>query len=256
MRGAPGERASPFSLRPQNVSTNKTPGRSDTLPDNAPARLDAALSLLRLDLDATQRQQLLDHLRLLMRWNAVYNLTAVRDPRHMLEQHLFDCLAIIPPLRDPARAGRDHLAPGAVVMDVGSGGGLPGVVIAICAPQVQVHCVDAVAKKVAFLTQCRAELGLPNLHAHHARVEQLRITPVSLAVSRAFASLADFIHLTEALMAPDACWAAMKGVLPQDELAALPASVRLASTITLAVPELDAQRHLLLLARAPRPPGN
>ncbi|MBP7659116.1 MAG: 16S rRNA (guanine(527)-N(7))-methyltransferase RsmG [Burkholderiaceae bacterium] len=219
-------------------------------------RLDEALAQLQLEPDAGQRRQLLAHLALLAKWNAVYNLTALRDPDQMLTQHLFDCLAVLPVLRDPARAGRDHLADGAVVLDVGSGGGLPGVVLAICAPGVQVHCVDAVAKKAAFVRQVRAELGLTNLFAHHARVETLRVRsagaagalpPVTLAISRAFASLADFVRLTQGLLAPDGVWAAMKGAMPEDELRALPAGVQLLAAITLGVPQLDARRHLLLL---------
>jgi 16S rRNA (guanine527-N7)-methyltransferase len=229
---------------------------------NADQRLAQALAQLDLPLDAGQSAQLLAHLALLAKWNAVYNLTAVRDPADMLIQHLFDCLAVLPVLRDLAQAGRNHLAPGAVVLDVGSGGGLPGVVLAICAPQVSVHCVDAVAKKAAFLRQVRAELGLSNLYAHHARVEQLKLSPGSaplragemppatLIISRAFASLADFVTLTEPLLAPGGVWAAMKGALPADELQALPSIARLAAAITLQVPQLDARRHLLLLERA------
>lgn len=230
--------------------------RGQPSPLEAGRRLDEALAQLQLEPDAGQRRQLLAHLALLAKWNAVYNLTALRDPDQMLTQHLFDCLAVLPVLRDPARAGRDHLADGAVVLDVGSGGGLPGVVLAICAPGVQVHCVDAVAKKAAFVRQVRAELGLTNLFAHHARVETLRVPsagaagalpPVTLAISRAFASLADFVRLTQGLLAPDGVWAAMKGAMPEDELRALPAGVQLLAAITLGVPQLDARRHLLLL---------
>ena len=230
--------------------------RGQPSPLEAGRRLDEALAQLQLEPDAGQRRQLLAHLALLAKWNAVYNLTALRDPDQMLTQHLFDCLAVLPVLRDPARAGRDHLADGAVVLDVGSGGGLPGVVLAICAPGVQVHCVDAVAKKAAFVRQVRAELGLTNLFAHHARVETLRVRhageagalpPVTLAISRAFASLADFVRLTQGLLAPDGVWAAMKKAMPEDELRALPAGVQLLAAITLGVPQLDARRHLLLL---------
>ena len=184
--------------------------RGQPSPLEAGQRLDEALAQLQLEPDAHQRRQLLAHLALLAKWNAVYNLTALRDPDQMLTQHLFDCLAVLPVLRDPVRAGRDHLADGAVVLDVGSGGGLPGVVLAICAPGVQVHCVDAVAKKAAFVRQVRAELGLANLFAHHARVETLRVRSAGAA-------------------------------------GALPAGVQLLAAITLGVPQLDARRHLLLL---------
>ncbi len=231
--------------------------RSLVAPANAPDRLSQALGELHLTLTGGQCAALLGHLALLAKWNAVYNLTAVRDPEQMLVQHLFDCLAVLPVLRDVARLGADHLSDGAVVLDVGSGGGLPGVVMAICAPGVQVHCVDAVAKKTAFIRQVRAELHLPNLHAHHARVEQLagggQVPAVTLAISRAFSSLANFVTLTEPLLAPHGVWAAMKGALPVDELHALPAAVRLSATITLCVPQLDARRHLLLLERVGPP---
>ena len=248
------------------MAASRAPG----VPADAADRLARAQTELGLALDAGQGDRLLAHLALLARWNAVYYLTSVRDPAQMLVQHLFDCLAVVPVLRNPLLAGRDHLAPGAVVLDVGSGGGLPGVVLAICAPQIQVHCVDAVAKKAAFVRQVRAELGLGNLHAHHARVEQLvtqpggpvptapiasgagHLPPVTLAISRAFASLSDFISLTRHLLAGDAVWAAMKGALPESELALLPEGVRLAAAITLTVPQLDARRHLLLLEQIAR----
>ena len=229
-------------------------------PDFDRRALREAADSLGLALDDAQLAQLLAYLALLRKWNAVYNLTAIRDPGAMLVQHLFDCLAIVPALRgtsaldDPAagqRSGPDLLGPGAVVLDVGSGGGLPGVVLAICAPQARVWCVDTVGKKAAFLTQVRAELGLANLHAIHARVEQLQaprdLPAPTLVVSRAFASLALFVSLTRHLIAPGGTWAAMKGQLPDEELEALPAGVRLSSAITLTVPRLDARRHLLLL---------
>ncbi len=222
------------------------------LPVDAPQRLDAALNALSLDLPPQARRQLLAHLALLARWNTVHNLTAVRDPARMLEQHLFDCLAVVPALRDASRGGADHLADGAVVLDVGSGGGLPGVVLAIAAPGVQVHCVDAVAKKAAFVQQVRGELGLSNLHAHHARVEALRdLPPVTLAICRAFATVASFIDLTAPLLAPEGRWAAMKADAVDEELRALPATVGLRAAITLSVPQLDARRQLLLLERRP-----
>jgi len=236
-----------------HVNARRKPGPpATTLPPDASPRLDAALEALGLDLPAVARDRLLAHLALLARWNTVHNLTAVRDPARMLEQHLFDCLAVVPPLRDPARAGADRLADGAVLLDVGSGGGLPGVVLAVVAPGVQVHCVDAVAKKAAFLQQLRGELGLSNLHPHHARVESLRgLPPVSLAICRAFATLATFVDLTEPLLAPGGIWAAMKSEAADEELRALPDTVALRAAITLSVPQLDARRRLLLLERRP-----
>ncbi len=236
-------------------------GRVPGLPDDAPARLAQALSALGLTLPPSREPMLLAHLALLARWNATHNLTAVRDPAEMLVQHCFDCLAIVPPLRDAARMGRDHLADGAVVLDVGSGGALPGAVLAICAPGVQVHCVDAVAKKAAFIRQLRAELGLANLHAHHARLTAegergqpvIAVPPVTLAVSRAFGSLADFIRLSLPLMADTGVWVAMKGLMPDDELRELPQGVNVSAAITLAVPQMHARRHLLLLERRGAP---
>jgi len=218
------------------------------LPGDFAEPLARATATLGLTLTPAQQQSLLDYLALLGKWNAAYNLTAVRDPREQLVVHLFDCLAILP-------AMQRWLHPGAVVADIGSGGGLPGVVIAICHPEVEVHTVDAVGKKAAFVTQVRAALGLTNLHAHHARVETLAsgrdLPGADLIVSRAFASLADFIGLTAHLRAPAGRWLAMKGVLPADELAALPPGVKLEEAIALQVPELDAQRHLLVLNAEP-----
>ena len=212
------------------------------------AALAAAASECGVPLEPSAQERLLGYLALLEKWNAVYNLTAIRDPQQMLVQHLYDSLAIVAPLRE-----RGLLAPGACVLDVGSGAGLPGVVLAVVEPGVQVHCVDAAAKKAAFVTQVAAELELANLHAHHARVEALRcgagqaMPAASLIVSRAFASLADFVSLTAHLLAPGGHWVAMKGRVPEDELRALPASVSLAAAITLRVPRLDAQRHLLVM---------
>lgn len=214
-----------------------------------------ACAELELELDDTQQRKLLDYCALLRKWNGVYNLTAVRDPAAMLIQHLFDCIAIIPPLRQPL----DHLADGAVVLDVGSGGGLPGVVLAICCPGVEVHCVDTVGKKAAFVTQVRGELGLANLHSRHSRVEVLQaprdLPPATLIVSRAFSSLAQFVGLTAHLRAPHGVWAAMKGQWPGEEVAELPATVKSGAVYTLRVPRLDAQRHLLLIEAVCAPPA-
>jgi 16S rRNA (guanine527-N7)-methyltransferase len=226
--------------------------RSASWPEEARAALAAALAELRLQLDERACASLLDYLAQLQKWNAVYNLTAIRDPREMLVQHLFDCLAIIAPLRERGLLGKD-----AVVLDVGSGGGLPGALIAIVEPGAQVHCVDTVSKKAAFIAQLRAELSLPNLHAHHARVEELvcpdDMPAASLIVSRAFSSLAQFVGCSAHLLAPGGAWAAMKGRLPDDELAELPADVQVATPITLRVPKLDAVRHLLILRRGGSP---
>lgn len=199
--------------------------------------LQAAATQLGLELSDTQLDQLLAYLALLQKWNKVYNLTAVRDPAQMLSHHLIDSLSALPPLLR-------HGAP-ARLMDVGAGGGLPGVVIAICCPGTDVTCVDAVAKKATFIQQVAAELKLPNLHGVHSRVEQLTTEPFGVITSRAFASLVDFTSLTRQLLAEGAVWMAMKGQHPADEIAALPADVDVFHVEQLAVPGLDAQRCIV-----------
>jgi len=199
--------------------------------------LQAAATELGLELSDHQLDQLLAYLALLQKWNKVYNLTAVRDPAQMLSHHLIDSLSVITPLQK-------HGAP-ARLMDVGAGGGLPGVVIAICCPGTDVTCVDAVAKKATFIQQVAAELKLPNLHGVHSRVEQLTVEPFGVITSRAFASLVDFTSLTRQHLAEDAVWMAMKGQHPADEIAALPADVDVFHVEQLAVPGLDAQRCII-----------
>ncbi|RZL38042.1 MAG: 16S rRNA (guanine(527)-N(7))-methyltransferase RsmG [Rubrivivax sp.] len=192
---------------------------------------------LGLDLSDAQLDKLLAYLALLQKWNKVYNLTAVRDPAQMLSHHLVDSLSVIQPLRR-------HGAPRRL-MDVGAGGGLPGVVIAICCPGTDVSCVDAVAKKATFIQQVAAELKLPNLHGVHSRVEAMTSDPFGVVTSRAFASLVDFTTLTRQHLAPSAVWMAMKGQHPADEIAALPGDVEVFHVEQLAVPSLDAQRCLV-----------
>jgi 16S rRNA (guanine527-N7)-methyltransferase len=198
---------------------------------------------LTLPLSSEQADVLIAYLALLQRWNGTYNLTAVRDPAQMLTQHLADCLTVIGPLR---RACGD--AP-CRLLDVGSGGGLPGIVIAALNPAIDVTCVDAVGKKAAFVRQVTAELRLRNLHAEHARVEQLKTAPFDVVTSRAFASLADFVRLTRSHLAANGLWMAMKGKYPADELAALPAGVDVFHVEQLAVPGLAAERCLVWMRR-------
>ncbi|HEY0857844.1 MAG TPA: 16S rRNA (guanine(527)-N(7))-methyltransferase RsmG [Albitalea sp.] len=204
----------------------------------APALEDIALRL-GLPLSAPAAGKLLRYLDLLQRWNSTYNLTAVRDPAEMLTQHLADCLAVIGPLR---RALAGHAA--ARILDVGSGGGLPGVVIAAMCPAWQVVCVDAVGKKAAFIRQAGLELQLPNLRAEHGRVEQLSAGQFDLIISRAFASLSDFTRLTRRLLAPDGIWVAMKGRRPEDELREL-REVGVFHVEHIDVPGLNAERCLV-----------
>jgi 16S rRNA (guanine527-N7)-methyltransferase len=191
-------------------------------------------------LSAADDPRLERYLSLLAKWNAAYNLTAVRDPEQMRAQHLADCLAVVEPLRRQLGDGKP-----ARLLDVGSGGGLPGVVLAIAEPAWDVTCIDAVGKKAAFIRQVAAELPLPNLHAEHARVEALEAPPFDVITARAFASLADFTCLTRKLLAPGGVWMAMKGKQPEQELAALPADVAVLHVEPLAVPGLEAERCLV-----------
>ena len=196
---------------------------------------------LGLVLDESQIRQLLDYQALIQKWNKVYNLTAVRDPAEMLTHHLLDSLAVISPLRRLVRVT-------ARLLDVGSGAGLPGVVIAICCPELQVDCVDAVAKKAAFIQQVAVSLKLPNLRGLHQRVETLSGN-YDLISSRAFASLTDFIAGSREVLAPEGVWMAMKGKLPEAEMAALPAGVEVFHVEQLQVPGLDADRCVVWLRR-------
>ena len=204
------------------------------------ARLSEGAAALGVTMSDEQRGQLLDYLALLGKWNKVYNLTAVRDPAEMLTHHLLDSLSIIAPLRRHTRGQPARL------LDVGSGGGLPGVVIAICCPEVQVSCVDAVAKKAAFVQQVAVALRLPNLRGVHARVEAVR-DKFDVITSRAFASLADFTQWSAPALAEGAVWLAMKGKRPDDEIAALPPGVEVFHVEQLQVPGLGAERCLLSL---------
>lgn len=195
-----------------------------------------------LSLPATDAamDRLLAYLALLQRWNATYNLTSVRDPAQMLSQHLADSLAVIPPLRREFD-GR----PGLRLLDVGSGGGLPGVVIAVMQPDWHVTCVDTVGKKAAFVQQVAVELGLRNLASTHARVEQMRDAAFDVIVSRAFSSLPQFVSLSRSRLAVNGRWVAMKGKRPGDEIDALQPDVEMFHVEQLTVPLLDAERCLV-----------
>ena len=205
------------------------------------------LEQLGLALSGAQVDRLLAYLDLLARWSQVYNLTAVRNPSDMLTHHLLDCLAVIRPLRACAQ-----VLPGAHVgrlLDVGSGAGLPAVVIAICNPESAVDCVDAVAKKMAFVRQVQMALALPNLRAIHSRVEHLK-DAYDIVSARAFASLADFTQWTQPVLAPEGVWMAMKGKLPKDEMAGLPKSIEVFHVEHLEVPGLGAERCIAWMKRA------
>ncbi|MFM0084105.1 16S rRNA (guanine(527)-N(7))-methyltransferase RsmG [Paraburkholderia sediminicola] len=196
---------------------------------------------LGLDLSDAQLGKLLDYVALLSKWNAVYNLTAIRDPRQMLIQHILDSLSIVPYL---ATRGASS------VLDVGSGGGLPGIVLAIVLPEWTVTVNDIVHKKTAFQAQAKAELGLANLSVVTGRVETLQPgaevpAKFDVIVSRAFAELADFVTLARHLVAEQGAIWAMKGVRPDGEIERLPAGAHVEQIIRLNVPSLDAERHLI-----------
>ena len=207
-------------------------------------RLETLAARIPLAITGHESDALMQYLALLQRWNATYNLTAVRDPAQMLTQHLIDCLAIIPALR--RHAGDLPLR----VLDVGSGGGLPGVVLAALNPAWDVTCVDSVGKKAAFIQQAVVELRLPNLHSQHARVERLQGPPFQLITSRAFASLTEFVTLTKPQLAPAGTWVAMKAKHPGTELSALPADVAVFHVEQLDVPDLGAERCLVWIRRS------
>jgi 16S rRNA (guanine527-N7)-methyltransferase len=209
------------------------------------AALNDVLSRLPLDTSATQVDALLAFLDLLARWNRTYNLTAVREPERMLTQHLADCLAVARPLLT-AVGNRQAVR----VLDVGSGGGLPGVVLAIVCPAISVTCVDAVGKKAAFVRQAAAELRVGNLLVEHARVEQLPARGFDVVTSRAFATLFDFTAVTRAQLGAGGVWMAMKGRRPDDEIAQLPRDIEMFHVEPLNVPGLDAERCLVWMRPA------
>jgi 16S rRNA (guanine527-N7)-methyltransferase len=189
-----------------------------------------------------QQERLLDYLTLMAKWNAVYNLTSLRDPMQMVTHHLLDSLAAV-----PAFAGV------ASVLDVGSGGGLPGVVLAIVRPDMKVAMIDTVHKKTAFLTQVKAELALTNVTVYTARVEQLQVADADrfdVITSRAFADLSDFVNWSAHLLAPNGRYIALKGTAPQDEQQRVPAEWTVSRVEPLHVPKLGAERHLVHIERA------
>ena len=212
------------------------------------ARLEEAARRMGLSLQAGQKEALLDYIALLQRWNRTYNLTAVRDASQMLVQHIFDSLSVVGPLQSELR--KRGSADAARVADIGSGAGLPGMVLAALSPGWQVYCVDAVEKKMAFVRQAAGTLGLSNLHATHARVETLTPLDADVVVSRAFASLADFAILAGGHAAANGSLLAMKGREPLDEIRALEDTEwKVARIEPVTVPELNAQRCLVWMNR-------
>lgn len=209
--------------------------------DLTPAAILSGAAGLDLTLSAAQAETLAAFAQLLLRWNATHNLTAIDQPRQVLTHHLLDCLAIVPTLR--------RLRPTGVarVLDVGSGGGLPGIALAVALPEWRFTLIDAVGKKTAFLTQAKVELELHNVEVVHGRVETLRSPEFDLIVSRAFASLADFVGLSRAALAPQGTWVAMRGAEAIRGSEKLPDEVRIDEVVKLRVPHLGAVRHLVVL---------
>ncbi|NYT84618.1 16S rRNA (guanine(527)-N(7))-methyltransferase RsmG [Pollutimonas harenae] len=211
-------------------------------------RLQQAGQVLGVEIDPPKIDALLAYLDQLQRWNKTYNLTALRDPEQMLVQHLIDSLSVVKPI---ANILYKNTVLESTIADVGSGAGLPGVVLAIMHPNWEVHCIDAVEKKMAFVRQVSSVLRLRNLHAHHQRVESMQPLEADIVVSRAFASLADFATLAGRHVATDGHLVAMKGREPEEEAELLRqnTSWRITHIETLPVPELNAQRCLVWMSR-------
>lgn len=203
---------------------------------NLAENLAAGLEQLGLPLSEAQQQLLLDYIALLQKWNKVYNLTAVREPENMLYQHLLDSLAVLP-----------HLGAGRL-LDVGTGGGLPGIVLAIARPELDITLLDSNQKKTTFLRQACIELGLKNVKVECMRVDDYQPTPLfDMVISRAFSDLVEFVRLSARLCRSGGVLLAMKGVYPHDELAQLPEQFQQHEVVSLNVPGLEAQRHLVIL---------
>ena len=204
-------------------------------------QLAAGIAALGLALPEGAEAKLLDYLALLDKWNRAYNLTAVRDAERMVSHHVLDSLAAVPYFQ----GGTPDLIR---VLDVGSGGGLPGIPLAIARPELQVTLIDSIAKKTAFLLQAKAELGLANLNVVTSRVEDFRPPAAfDIITSRAFSDLKEFVTLTRHLLKPDGRWLAMKGLMPHEEIASLPDWVKVSANHALLVPRLEASRHLIVL---------
>jgi len=204
------------------------------------AVLGEGIAAMGLDVNPAQQDKLMNYLALMFKWNAVYNLTSLRDPMQMVTHHLLDSLAAVP-----------AFATAQNVLDVGSGGGLPGIVLAIVRPDMKVSMIDTVHKKTAFLTQVKAELGLANVTVYTARVEQLQVSDkFDVITSRAFADLSDFVNWSSHLLADGGRYIALKGVAPKDEQERLPAEWKVDKVEPLDVPRLGAERHLVFIERS------
>lgn len=202
-------------------------------------QLSRGVAALQLTLDAATQQKLLDYVALLHKWNKVYSLTAVREPERMISLHLLDCLAVLPHINGPR------------VLDVGSGGGMPGIVLAIVRPDWLITLIDSNGKKTSFLQQAAISLGLSNVTVITGRVEQYQPAECfDLITSRAFSDLGEFVSLSHHLLALNGCYAALKGLYPQQEVAQIPAGFVVTEVVPLQVPGLDAERHLVTIRAA------
>jgi 16S rRNA (guanine527-N7)-methyltransferase len=210
--------------------------------------LSLGIESLSLNVSVPQQRQLLSYMALIQKWNKVYNLTALRQAQEILTHHLLDSLSAVSPLLGHIAKTKGDANAGIELLDVGSGGGLPGVVIAICCPNIRVTCVDTVSKKAAFVQQVAASLRLSNLRGVHARVESLT-GPYDVVCSRAFASLPDFVSWSAAALSDGGVWMAMKGKLPEAEMAALPSFAEVFHVEQLQVPGLEADRCMVWMKK-------
>lgn len=201
--------------------------------------LDDGIDEMGLNIGPGQRSQLMDYLALMAKWNSVYNLTSLRDPRQMVTHHLLDSLAAVPAFF----AARN-------VLDVGAGGGLPGIVLAIARPDMKVSLIDTVHKKTAFLTQVKAELGLANVTVYTMKVQELQAGPFDVITSRAFADLSDFVNWSGHLLAEGGQFIALKGVAPPEEQERLPGEWKVRELRPLSVAKLEAERHLVFIEKS------
>lgn len=203
---------------------------------NNKQQLQEGLQALGLTLTTSQQLLLLEYVALLTKWNSTYNLTALRDEASIISHHILDSLTLLPFVQDAK-----------TLMDVGSGGGMPGIPTAICRPDLQITLLDSNTKKTSFLQQAVIELGLNNVTVAAGRVEAMHDKKVDVVTSRAFAELADFISLTKHLLNENGYWTAMKGVYPYEELEHVPASVEVVKVEKLHVPMLNAERHMVVM---------
>ena len=203
------------------------------------AVLNDGIDAMDLPLWAAQREQLMDYLALMAKWNSVYNLTSLRDPMQMVTHHLLDSLAAV-----SAFEGAKN------VLDVGAGGGLPGIVLAIARPDMQVSLIDTVHKKTAFLTQVKAELGLTNVTVYTMKVQDLKAGPFDVITSRAFADLSDFVNWSGHLLQEGGKFIALKGTAPADEQERLPGEWKVRESRPIKVPKVEAERHLVFIEKS------